>query len=366
MSRTLEHLERLVGFASVTDEPNAEIVDYIEAMLRAAGAETHRIFDASGTRSGLFAVTGEGGPGGVMLSGHVDVVPTEGQAWTSDPFRLRRGDGRVYGRGTADMKGFLAAMLNAAETAGAGGARLKLAFSWDEEIGCRGIPVMLEQLDETIGAPEICIVGEPTEMQIALGHKGKVALRARCTGQAGHSADAPDHVNALHLAAEFIGALRSEQDRLARDGTRDEGYGTPMSTVHAGVMRGGRALNIVPDAAEILFEIRNLAADDPAAIIARLEAEARRIGGIEIERTGGYPGLESDADGPAARLCRALLPGAAFTKVSYGTEAGHFAAHRIAAVVCGPGAMAQGHKADEFITLDQLDQCDRMLARVLA
>jgi acetylornithine deacetylase len=365
MSRTLEHLERLVGFQSITDRPNAGIVDYIEGVLRGAGADVARICDASGAKSGLFAVLGPRGPGGVMLSGHVDVVPVEGQAWSSDPFTLRRDGGRVYGRGTADMKGFLAAMLSAAEAAGAGGAPLKLAFSWDEEIGCAGIPVMLERLEETIGAPEICIVGEPTEMRIALGHKGKVALRARCAGQAGHSADAPDYVNALHGAAEFIAALRAEQALLQREGARDDGYGTPFSTVHAGVMRGGRALNIVPDEAEILFEIRNLAADDPGAIIARLEAGAARIGGVEIERTGGYPGLESAADGAAARLCRALLPEAALTRVSYGTEAGHFAARGISSVVCGPGAMAQGHKADEFIALDQLSQCDAMLARLL-
>ncbi|MEZ5716771.1 MAG: M20/M25/M40 family metallo-hydrolase, partial [Paracoccaceae bacterium] len=171
MSRVLEHLERLVGFACLPDQPNGEIVDYIAAHLGAVGARVHRLFDESGTKSGLFAAIGPEGPGGVMLSGHVDVVPVEGQAWSGDPFRLRREGGRVFGRGTTDMKGFLAAMLAVAERAGgqAGALRqpLKFAFSWDEEIGCRGIPAMLEQLDATVGRPDICIVGEPTQMQIA-------------------------------------------------------------------------------------------------------------------------------------------------------------------------------------------------------
>lgn len=365
MSRVLQHLERLVGFASLTDTPNGEIVDYVVAALEAAGARVHRVFDESGDKSGVFAALGPEGQGGVMLSGHVDVVPVEGQAWHGDPFRLRRADGRVYGRGTADMKGFLACMLTAAETAGGLAQPLKLAFSWDEEIGCRGIPVMLDRLDETVGAPEICIVGEPTQMQIATGHKGKTALKAICHGEAGHSAEAPDYVNALHLGAEFIAGLRAEQARIAERGARDDGYGTPYTTLHAGVMRGGTALNIVPDRAEILFEIRNLAADDPKEIIARLHDLAGRIGGVEIEETGGYPGLETAEGSGAVAFLTGLLPEAALAKVSFGTEAGYFAQAGVDTVVCGPGAMAQGHKPDEFIEISQLEACEAMLAALL-
>lgn len=377
MSRTLEHLERLVGIASLTGTPNGEIVGYIESVLRAAGARVWRVHDASGEKSGLFAALGPAGAGGVMLSGHVDVVPVAGQAWSGDPFRLWRDGDRVFGRGTTDMKGYLAAMLSAAERAGDLGVDLvqplKFAFSWDEEIGCRGIPVMLERIDETVGRPEICIVGEPTQMQLAIGHKGKTTWRAVARGEAGHSAEAPDYVNALHLAAEFIGALRDEQERLRREGVRDAGYGTPFSTVHAGTMQGGRALNIVPEKAEIAFEIRNLAADSPGLIVAGLRDAAQRIvaraggaAGLEIEATGGYPGLEAATHGPGAELVRRLVPGTETVKVSYGTEAGHFAALGIDAVVCGPGSMAQGHKADEFIAINQLRQCDAMLDRLLA
>ncbi|MDQ2091865.1 acetylornithine deacetylase [Marimonas arenosa] len=366
MSRVLAHLERLVGFRSLTDRPNGDIVDYLADALGAAGARVHRLFDESGERSGIFASLGPKGPGGVMLSGHVDVVPVVGQAWSSDPFRLRHEGDRVYGRGTTDMKGYLACMLVAAERAGDLARPLKLAFSWDEEIGCRGIPVMLARLEETVGRPEICIVGEPTQMRIAIGHKGKTSLRAVCHGAAGHSADAPDYVNALHLAAAFINALQAEQARLQREGTRDAGFSTPVSTVHAGVMQGGTALNIVPDRAEILFEIRNLAPDVPEEIIARLRAAAARIGGIEIEETGGYPGLAADTDGPAVRLMQQIMPEAALTKVSYGTEAGHFARAGIDTVVCGPGTMAQGHKPDEFIEIAELKRCEAMLERLLA
>ena len=369
MSRVLEHLERLVGIACLPGAPNGEIAGYVADVLERAAARVHRVTDESGEKTGIFAGIGPEGAGGVMLSGHMDVVPVEGQAWSSDPFTLRRDGGRVYGRGTTDMKGFLACMLAVAEEAGAQAGALarplKFAFSWDEEIGCRGIPVMLDRLDETVGAPEMAIIGEPTRMQIATGHKGKMSLRALCRGEAGHSADAPRYANALHRAAEMIGALRDEQARLEREGARDEGYGTAYSTVHAGVMRGGRALNIVPEEAEILFEIRNLAGDDPEAILARLEAAAARIGGVEIGCTGGYPGLEAARDGAAVAAMRRLLPEAALTKVSYGTEAGHFAARRIGAVVCGPGDMAQGHKADEFIEIAQLEGCSAMLGRLV-
>ena len=365
MSRVLDHLDRLVGFAGLPGQPNGEIADHVAGVLAAAGARVHRIGDETGTKTGIFAGLGPEGPGGVMLSGHLDVVPVEGQAWSGDPFRLRREGGRVFGRGTTDMKGFLACMLDAAERAEGLWRPLKFAFSWDEEIGCRGIPVMLEHLEATVGAPEACIVGEPTGMKIATGHKGKTSLRAVCRGEAGHSADAPDYRNALHGAAEVIAELRREQGRIAATGARDGAYSTPYTTVHAGVMRGGTALNIVPDFAEILFEIRNLPEDAPEAIIARLRKAVAPLGGVEIEVTGGYPGLEAGPGSGAAALLRDLMPGAEAIKVSYGTEAGHFARAGIDTVVCGPGSMAQGHKPDEFIEIAQLDACAAMLGRLI-
>ncbi|MCB2104382.1 acetylornithine deacetylase [Albidovulum sp.] len=377
MTRTLELLDRLVGFPTVSSDSNLALIDWTEAFLRGIGADVHRIYDATGLKAGLFACVGPRGDGGVMLSGHSDVVPVTGQAWTADPFRLRAGGSRVYGRGTTDMKGFVAAMLAAAERA----ARvplarpLKLALSWDEEVGCLGIPQMLPSLTSSVGAPQLCIVGEPTSMQVASGHKGKVALRATCHGQGGHSAMAPDFVNAIHIAADFIGGLRRVQDTLARDGTREDGYDIPYATVHAGRIEGGTALNIVPDRAVIDFEYRYPAAQPPGAIQAAIADAAcaaaapflARFPGarVEVETLNAYPGLGPATDGGAMRLMRRIVPDAGICKVAYGTEAGHFAAAGIASVVCGPGSMAQGHKPDEFIELSELALCDAMLDRLV-
>lgn len=371
MSRTLAHLEQLVSFGVLPGQANGQIVDYVRGVLETAGARVWQIDDPQdGGKSGLFASIGPEGPGGVMLSGHMDVVTPEGQDWASDPFKLYVKGARAYGRGTTDMKGFLAAMLNIAELASAQAPKqrlkqpLKFAFSWDEEIGCKGIPVMLDQMHETVGMPDMCIVGEPTNMQIVTAHKGKTALRAVCAGEAGHSSDAPSYENALHRAADFIAVLREAQAQIAQSGARDSGYATPYSTIHAGVMRGGRALNVVPDFAEVLFEIRTLAQDKPEDIIARLTAAAEDIGGVTIEVTGGYPGLSTAPKAASVAFMKKLLPEAELTNVSFGTEAGHFAERGVDTIVCGPGSMDQGHKADEFIELSQLAACDEMLARV--
>jgi acetylornithine deacetylase len=270
------------------------------------------------------------------------------------------------------MKGYLAAMLNAADLASTRNLKqpLKLAFSWDEEVGCLGIPQMLPHMAQ-IGAPAMCVVGEPTGMNIATGHKGKIALTATCHGTAGHSANAPDYLNALHLAADFITALRSVQSDLAQ-GPSDPAYDTPYSTLHAGILTGGTALNIVPDRADITFELRHLPAEDPAAILARLNSAAQTITAqhpaakITITQTSAYPGLQTAPDAPVTTCAQSLLPAnTRLTKVAYGTEAGHISASGIPTVVCGPGNMAQGHKADEFIEIDQLAQCDAMLAALI-
>jgi acetylornithine deacetylase len=377
LSRTIDLLHRLVGFPTVSSDSNLALIDWVQGFLQGLGAEVFRIGDASGQKAGLFARIGPPQGAGVLLSGHTDVVPVAGQDWTGDPFRLRIDGDRAYGRGTTDMKGFLAAMLAAAERAATArlSEPLKLALSWDEEVGCLGIPQMLPALAPTIGMPAFCIVGEPTSMQIALGHKGKVALRATCHGQGGHSAMAPDFVNAIHLAADFVTALRALQDRLAREGARDDGYGIPYATVHAGRIAGGTALNIVPDRAVIDFEIRYPASQpvEPieAAIAAAAEAAALPFrdrcpeARIEVETVNAYPGLGPAGDEDALRMMHRLLPEARTCKVNYGTEAGYFAAAGLPSFVCGPGSMDQGHKPDEFVELSQLAACDAMLDRLI-
>lgn len=377
MTLTLETLEKLIGFNSVSARSNLDIIAFIEDFLQTRGFRLTRIPDASGQKAGLFAEIGPS-EGGVLLSGHTDVVPTEGQNWTKDPFRLSREEDRVYGRGTTDMKGYLAAMLTVADAAASRDLKepLKLVFSYDEEIGCVGIQHMLPALKPLLGAPRMCLVGEPTEMQVAVGHKGKAAIRARCFGQNGHSALAPMFVNALHLATDFVAELRHIQAEYAQNGSQDAAYSIPYTTLHVGKLSGGMALNIVPDSAEVVFEYRHLAADDPEDIMDRIaraaEAIARKYrpdfaqADIVLDRYNAYPGLDVSQDARIAGIAQRLAENQSITKVAFGTEAGFFSNLGIETVVCGPGSMAgQGHKPDEYITLDQLDACDRMLMRTL-
>ena len=376
---TLDILARLVAEPTVSRTSNLVLLDYVEALLRPVGARIERFFHPDGSRANLWATIGPQGPGGVVLSGHTDVVPVEGQDWSSDPFVLVERAGLFHGRGAADMKGFVAAALRAALIAAARPLRtpLHLAFSYDEEIGCIGVRGMIDALSMRKERPALCIVGEPTGMRIATGHKGKLALRACCRGQEVHSALAPNALNALHLGAAFIRALQARQEELLFTGARDPDYDIPYSTVHAGLMRGGTALNIVPNRCEIDFEIRNIAADDPDAIVAGIKADAEAIAApqrnrfpmacIEIETVSGYPDLDAGPDSPAVRLLRRILDRdePAF-KVAFGTEGGLFdQVLGISTAVCGPGFMDQGHKPDEFVSADQLARCDAMLARLI-
>lgn len=378
MADTLDILEKLVGFETITRTSNLEMADYVESYLRARGFRITRIPSHCGDKAGLYAEIGPPGDG-ILLSGHMDVVPVTGQNWTRPPFRLTREDGCVFGRGTTDMKGYVAAMLAVADKAAGANLRepLKLVFSYDEEIGCVGIQEMLDRLAPLMGRPRACFVGEPTEMQVAVGHKGKAALHARCFGQSGHSALAPKFVNALHLAADLVTGLRELQAEFQVKGARDEAYSVPYTTFHAGVLTGGNALNIVPDFAELTFEYRHLATDNAKVILVRLKDLATDISTryqtvwdgarIEIEQYNAYPGLDVAPDEGVSAFAQKLAQTNSTTKVAFGTEAGFFSELGIPTVVCGPGSMeGQGHKPDEYITLAQLAACDAMLLRILA
>ncbi|MCJ1899179.1 acetylornithine deacetylase [Paracoccus versutus] len=376
---TVDILRRLVAYETLSRRPNLNLLDYVEGLLVPAGARVERFAHADGSRANLWATIGPEGPGGVVLSGHTDVVPVAGQDWSVDPFALTERDGRYYGRGTADMKGFVAAAVHAAIRAARRELRrpLHLALSYDEEIGCMGVRGMIEALAARPDRPALCIVGEPTGMRIATGHKGKLACRACCHGREGHSALAPNALNALHLGAAFIASLQARQQELVRAGARDPAYDIPFSTIHAGLMQGGTALNIVPNRCEIDFEIRNIVADDPAEILAAIAGDAEAIAAphrarfpearIEIETVSGYPGLDAPEDAPAVRLLRRITgQDGPVIKVAFGTEGGLF--HQglgMSTAICGPGFMEQGHKPDEFIAAEQLTACDRMLSRLL-
>ncbi len=376
---TVEILERLVGFPSVcTEKDYLVITDHIESFLKERGFRCHRHTAPEGGKAGLFAAVGPTGAGGVLLSAHLDVVPVVGQNWSSDPFVMTQKDGRLYGRGTADMKGFAAACLRAADTAAKLAARnqlaapLKLAFSYDEELGCLGINDMIPHLEAAIGLPDYCLVGEPTSMRLAVGHKGKVSYRVTFRGSSGHSAAAPNYLNALHMAADFVDILRDLQTDIAANGARDDAYEIPYTTVHAGVLSGGTTLNMVPNSAELEFEIRHLAADKPEKILERIRTKAAAIvcrlqpvhpqASIRIEEMNAYPGLDIPESSEAAEFFGVLGGIAPAIKVDFGTEAGFFhKALGIPTIVCGPGSIDQAHKPDEFIDISQLDACDAML-----
>jgi acetylornithine deacetylase len=370
-------LERLIGFPTVSRDSNLGLIEFVRGRLNDAGVEAKLIANAEGTKANLFATVGPAGTPGVILSGHTDVVPTEGQAWSSDPFALRANGGHLYGRGTADMKGFLACALRAALDAAERplSRPLHLAFSYDEEVGCLGVRDLLPILS-TVALPFCCIVGEPTSMKVATGHKGKVFAHATCSGRAAHTAFAPEAVNAIHLACDLVGALRGLQDRLRESGAHDAAYNIPYTTVHAGRIRGGEALNIVPDRCDLDFEIRHIAADDPNALMAEIGAAAEAIGaryrdkaleaGIAIDVVNDYPGLDTPVDAEAVAFVKSLTGENDTIKVAFGTEGGLFdeRAH-VPTVVCGPGSMEQGHKADEYVTREQMARCDAMMEKLL-
>lgn len=373
-----EILGRLVSFDTVSSKPNIDLMVHVKGMLEAAGIAVQLIPDASGGKANLYATTGPSGVGGVMLSGHTDVVPVEGQAWSRPPFQLTEGEGRLYGRGTTDMKGFVACAVAAMLDAARRPLRvpLHLALSYDEEIGCMGVRSLIDMLKAAPVRPRFCIVGEPTGMQVATGHKGKVALRATCTGREGHSALAPLALNALHLAADFLGAVRGLQAELAVTGLRDGDYDVPYTTLHVGKMSGGVQVNIVPNRAVLDFEIRSLAGEDVPSLIWRLEAAAEAIvaplraefpeAAISVERLWDYPGLGTPSDAGVVNFVKGLTGANGTIKVAFGTEGGLFDQRLgIPTVICGPGSMAQGHKPDEFVTIEQLERCEAMLVALI-
>lgn len=379
MVDTAETLAQLIAYPTVSKDNNRALIDDIATRLRDHGVTPVIIENEDGSKANLYATTGPSDHGGVMLSGHTDVVPVDGQDWTKPPFEATEDNGRIYGRGTADMKGFVASSVVAFCKATKRNLKspLHLALSYDEEIGCVGVRSMIDMLAQAPHKPQFCIVGEPTGMAIATGHKGKVAYKADCIGAEAHSALAPTAVNAIHLACDLIAEIRKLQDDLAQNGTHDHAYDVPYTTLHAGVINAGVALNIVPNHAAVKFEIRNLVQDDPALILARLKAAIAPIiktaqakapqADIIIDVTNSYPGLETPHDDDVVEFVRSLTGGNSNIKVAFGTEGGLFSQDLgIPTVVCGPGHMDQGHKPDEFVSLEQLDACDAMLDELLS
>ena len=375
---SLDILEKLVAFDSVSRNSNLDLIEYVEHLLRSNGVVYERVYNEDRTKANLLAKTQPVGRQGFLLSGHSDVVPVDGQSWSTNPFRLTDRNGRLFGRGTTDMKGFLACALHATIKAAKHGLQtpLWLAISYDEEVGCIGVRRLIDEMKSTKSNPIGCIVGEPTSMEVGTGHKGKTVLQAKCIGRSAHSAFAPHAVNALHLACDFVQLLRDEQSNIQHSGILSEDFDIPYSTLHAHKINGGIAANIVPNEAAVEFEIRNIPTDDPESIINKLELRAGVVAegwrrhaeeaDISIESLNAYPGLGTKNNSAAAAFVNSLTNGDSTCKLAFGTEAGLFADLLcVPTVVCGPGSIAQAHRPDEFIARTQLQQCDKMLDALL-
>src|SRR5215470_3017350 len=376
---TVEILEALVGFDTTSRNSNLELIAWVENYLDRFGLAHERLFDATGAKANLWSTIGPAGTKGYILSGHTDVVPVDGQDWSHDPFRLVQRDGRAYGRGSADMKGFLACCLAAVPDMVARplARPIHLAFSYDEEVGCVGVRGLISRLEHAPVNPIGCFVGEPTEMNVVIGHKAKRSLRVTVHGKTSHSSLAPMGVNAVEYAARLIVKIREMTDRLAQKGARDPLYDVPFTTGHTGTIHGGTALNIVPDACTFEFEFRSIAADSLDALVGEVTAYARNVlepdmkavapqAGFEFEVKSGFPGLDTTPQSELVRLTKALSGRNNHGKVAFGTEAGLFDEAGIPSVVIGPGSIDQAHKADEFIALAELAKCDAFLDRLIA
>ncbi len=376
IERTTQILCDLIRFESVSSNSNLDIVSYIEEILRTNGIPAQRVLSPDGQKSSLLATIGPADRPGVVLSAHTDVVPTEGQPWSVPPFGGTIRDNRIYGRGATDMKGFIAVVLAHLPhfIAAAHKMPVHLAFSYDEEVGCRGAPDLLRAMMQAVALPALAIVGEPTTMRVVRAHKGKVARRLTMTGRTGHSAMPHRAANAVDAAAAITYGLRGiAEDEMARGG--DPAFDPPFTSVHVGSLHGGRALNLVPEHAVLEYEVRTLPGRDAGEILACVDAlverERRRLkasapeADIGSEELSSYPGLDTRMDHPATLLVAQLAqdPQPA-TTVAFGTEAGLYAQAGIATLVCGPGDMARGHKPDEWIGFGELQAAGAMMDRL--
>jgi acetylornithine deacetylase len=374
----LQWASRLVRFNTVSERSNLPLIELIADHLRTLGLPLRITWDDGRRKANLFATLGAGKPAGVVLSGHTDTVPWDGQAWTLDPLGAEQRDGRLFGRGSADMKGFIGCVV--AQTEALLEADLPFAvhyaFSYDEEVGGFGAKAMIADLKDAGLAPRLCLVGEPTEMVPALAHKGVHRWRCHVRGKAAHSSLTPHAVNAIEAAARVIARIGGIADELAASEPREAGFDVPYSTAAVCVVQGGIADNVVPEDCRFHYEFRDLPGADAAALQRRVAEYAASLepamkavdptAGFRFENTALMPAFRAAADEPAALLAAALAQTRQTTLVAFGTEAGLFQRAGISTVVCGPGSINQAHQADEYVSLDQLARCEAFVRGLLA
>ncbi|MEI2301955.1 acetylornithine deacetylase [Ensifer sp. MJa1] len=367
--QAVEILEKLVGFPTVVGMPNADIVVWIRDYLQSHGIAVTLLPGPEGDRSNLFATIGPKEVPGYILSGHMDVVPAAESGWTGDPFRLRQEADRLYGRGATDMKGFLAAALAVAPKLAEMHLRrpLHLAFSYDEEAGCRGVPHMIARLPELCATPLGAIIGEPSSLRAIRGHKGKAAARLTVKGRSGHSSRPDQGLNAIHAMAEVLATAIGEADRLTR-GPFEDVFEPPYSSLQIGTVQGGQAVNIIPETCEAEFEARAVSGVDPANLLSPVRGTAEKLRergfAVEWQELSAYPALFLPVNAPLATLVEELTGREPLPAVSYGTEAGLFQRAGIDAIICGPGEIDRAHKPNEYILIDELAACQAMIERL--
>ena len=374
---TLEMIGNLVGFDTTSRNSNLELIEFVKDYLEQFGIVSELVFDDGRRKANLFATIGASDLGGVVLSGHTDVVPVDGQDWDTDPYEINRKDDRLYGRGTCDMKSFIAVCLAKVpqiidrnlETP------IHFAFSYDEEIGCVGVQTLLRELECRPNKPRLCVIGEPTGMRVVRAHKGKISKRCTIHGLEAHSGLAHIGVNAVEAAAEIIAFLKKQAREFRARGPFDREFDPPYTTVHTGIVKGGTALNIVPKLCSFEAEIRHLPGDDPDLvwnqlhefIDAEILPEMRAVypqAGVVWEVLSAIPAL-STSDDKLIRMAQQLSGTSDVGCVSFGTEGGLFENIGIPSVVCGPGHIDQAHKPNEFIDIDQVHKCERFVDNLL-
>ncbi len=371
----IDILKSLVGFDTTSFKSNLDLIAFIKNYLNIHKIKSTLVYDSSGKKANLYTTIGSSSEGGIMLSGHTDTVPITDQAWTYDPFHLTQKDNKLYGRGTADMKGFLALILSRVPKMISAklSKPIHLAFSYDEEVGCVGVHRLLDLINGNSIKPAFCIVGEPTSMEVVTGHKGKCAYQVVVRGLACHSGQAPFGVNAVDYAAKLISYIAEIAKEKSIKGPFDYDYEVPYSTLHTGVISGGTILNIVPDSCQFEFEIRYLIEDNPKELINKIKLYAKENllpnmhkvslkTDIHFKEKVTYPGLLIDANSEPVRYVKKLVNNEKHKKVIFGSEGGLFQEKlNLPTVVCGPGSINQAHKANEYISIDQLEKGGKFL-----
>ena len=374
-------IERLIAFQTVSRDSNLGLIEWVRDYLRTMGAKTRLTHDATGKKANLFATLGESNKPGLILSGHSDVVPVDGQSWDTDPFVATERDGKLFARGSADMKGFIGVVLAQAPRFVAAlnenrlDAPLHYALSYDEEVGCLGVRSLIRDLEENSIRPAGCVVGEPTSMQPIVAHKGTHRFRCAVHGREAHSSYVTHGVNAIEYAARLVVYIRQIADRLAQIETRDYGFTVPYSTLSTGLIQGGIAANVIPKECIFQFDMRTLPNASADALYQEIRAYAQSLA-REMQQTDANSGIDlkwmSQTAGLAASETDAIVQWAMqlsnnhrVGKVSYGTEAGLFQKMGVPSVICGPGDIAQAHTPNEFVTLEQLAQCEAFVNRII-